>query len=336
MIIRVFTPHALSCSLAARIIEHWVFAFIAGIAGITAGRPDIVIYSIPPFEGAFAAMAVAHIHRAKFVLELRDLWPDEWIRMGLVTSPILIKLLRLGERLLYRKAHYIIPNSEGYVPYLVPHYVKEESVRVIHSGSDIHLFPPAPARDDRQGVVVCLYLGTQGLQNNLMPLIHALESARSQFPGIRCMFVGDGCERQSLMRYCRKKKLDYITFIPPVSREKAIDYIREADICLLHTRKMSVNERHIPAKLYDYFAVGRPVVAGIRGQGEKIITEAETGICTDPEDIEALQKAICALAANSALRAQFGRNARSYAVRCLARMDMVKEYMDILIGLGAQ
>jgi hypothetical protein len=47
-------------------------------------------------------------HRRRFLLEIRDLWSEFAIDMGVLTHPVLIKASRRLERFLYRKADHIL------------------------------------------------------------------------------------------------------------------------------------------------------------------------------------------------------------------------------------
>ena len=73
----------------------------------------MIIASSPSLPAAAAAAGVARARRARFVLEVRDLWPDSLVDMGLLTNPRAITAARRMERFCYRRADRIVALTEG-------------------------------------------------------------------------------------------------------------------------------------------------------------------------------------------------------------------------------
>jgi glycosyltransferase involved in cell wall biosynthesis len=69
-----------------------------------------------------------------------------------------------------------------------------------------------------------------------------------------------------------------------------------------------------PTKLFEYLAMGRPIVASAIGQVTGIVTDGETGLLVPPGDADALAQALARLAGDAALRARLGTAARAEAV----------------------
>ena len=62
---------------------------------------------------AIPGILVSCIKRKPFVFEVRDLWPEIPVAMGILNSRILIVIATLLERIAYRHANHIIALSEG-------------------------------------------------------------------------------------------------------------------------------------------------------------------------------------------------------------------------------
>jgi hypothetical protein len=81
-------------------------------------KPDVVIGSSLTLFAAFAAERLARRMRVPFVLEIRDLWPQKLIDMGMQPYHLAVVMFGLTERYLYRDSDKIItlvPNSAEYM-----------------------------------------------------------------------------------------------------------------------------------------------------------------------------------------------------------------------------
>lgn len=319
-----------------RTLSHLSFLISSALRSLGSGPCDVVISSSPPLEIALAGIFVSRLKRKPFVFEIRDLWPDDAIHLGLLKGRVPIAIAKWIERLAYRQAKRIVPVSPGFVPYLLSEGLPEPKVRVIINGTDVHLFRPEAAwsrvgrlfnADD--GNFTVIYAGTHGLQHHLETV---LETARllAEHRNIRFLLVGDGREKAKLLAKRRQFGLTNVQFLPARPREKIATLIAGADICLLHTADMMINTRNIPAKLFDYMAAGRSIVAGARGQAQRLVERAQTGITVSPENPSEMAEAILQLYSDSHLRAQLGANGRKYALEHFSRQLIAQQYAQLL------
>ena len=79
---------------------------------------DLVWGTSPPLLQVASAWAIARLHRAPFVFEVRDLWPAFAVATGVLRSRILIRLSLGLDGFLYRRVDHLIVNSPGFVPHL--------------------------------------------------------------------------------------------------------------------------------------------------------------------------------------------------------------------------
>ena len=65
-----------------RIMNYTSYLVTSTLRGIFLKSPDIVVASSPPIFTALAGLIVAKLKRAKFVLDIRDIWPESAVQMG--------------------------------------------------------------------------------------------------------------------------------------------------------------------------------------------------------------------------------------------------------------
>ena len=120
-ILRASTYPALHRSFVWRVISFLSFMITSVRTAWRAGPVDLVIGTSPPIFQAVSAWLVSRLRRCPFLLEIRDLWPEFAIDMGVLTNPLLIALSRWLERFLYAQATHIVVNSPAYREYLIEH-----------------------------------------------------------------------------------------------------------------------------------------------------------------------------------------------------------------------
>ena len=82
-------------------------------------KVDLVMGTSPSLFQGLSAACVALLKRRPFLLEVRDLWQDFAIEMGILNSRVLIFFAKLVEKFIYWQASHILVNSPAYANYLV-------------------------------------------------------------------------------------------------------------------------------------------------------------------------------------------------------------------------
>ncbi len=312
------------------------YLVVATWAGLRRPAPHVVLGSSPHLLTGLAALLIAKRHRVPFVLEVRDLWPDTLIDLGL-TNPIVIRPLSLLEHLLYRCASGIVPVSNGIYARILAKGVPDAKLTLV---------PNAPSqvqvggRTDREAFrarlgwtdrVVFIYSGAHGIANALDNVIAAV---RILDAGSRALIVmlGDGPEKSRLME--QSVGIPHLQFLPSVPGLQVQAYLEAADVGIISLRASGVFEGVIPNKLIDYMVVGLPVVTTVPGESWRIIERAESGVLVEPDNPELLASAIERLACGQNLRQAFAENARVYAKGLPTRADTARTLAALLDGLS--
>ena len=141
-VLRAYTYPALHRSFIWRIVSFLSFMFTSVWAGLRAGPVDLVMGTSPPIFQAVSAWLVALLRRKPFLLEIRDLWPEFAIDMGVLKNPVLIWLSRWLEQFLYARATHLLVNSPAYREYLISKGIPATKISLIANGVDPDMFTP--------------------------------------------------------------------------------------------------------------------------------------------------------------------------------------------------
>ena len=299
----------------ARLWNMFVFAFRVwwGVGTQGMNKPDIVIGSSLTLFAAFAAARLARRLHVPFVLEIRDLWPQTLIDMGMHRLHPAVIGFGIIERFLYRNSDKIVtllPNASAHI---VPKGARLSDITWIPNGVDVDLIPDSPIPPPCN-VFTVMYLGSHGLSDALDPVLDAAAILNRKVQGRFCFhFVGDGPNKRDLQRRVQTEAIANVVFSDPVPRHEVFSKLQEADAFIITTKKTDLYRYGIsPNKLHEYMAAGRPTIFAGNSHNNPI-TEAEAGITVPPADPRAIASAIETLAAMPVdERREMGLRARQY------------------------
>jgi len=300
-------------------------------------RPDVVVgSSVHPFA-AYSASRIARRLRVPFVFEIRDLWPETLVAMGMLARDgRTARMLYALERRLVRAAARIIttmPRADRYL--CVRHGVPPGRVVWISNGAEAIADIPelAPAGNGRFRLA---YFGAHGRANALETLIDAVALCRGDVP-VTLRLYGAGAERARLIARCSRQGLDEITFHEPVPRGELASLAESTDAFVLCSRNLPQLYRFGVSmnKLFEYMALGRPIIAALEA-AEDPVSRFGAGITVAPESPRALADGIRTMAAATASErqcmAQRGRDAARAEFSYGVLADRLAQVLDAAWG----
>tara|TARA_B100000674_G_C37934590_1_gene959642 strand:+ start:718 stop:1434 length:717 start_codon:yes stop_codon:yes gene_type:complete len=192
------------------------------------------------------------------------------------------------ESVLYRFSDHTIYLAKGVKDYLTDR--GSEANTWLPNGPDLSVFtysPPAPPSK----YFTVLYAGAHGAANDLSTVVSAARLISKNRMPIRFLLVGDGAEKVSLVS--SSSDLPNIIFHAPVSKESIYSFIVQADAILLTLRDVPLFRYGVsPNKLYDAYAVGRPIITNVAGHISNEINDHRLGFTALPGNATSLAKAV--------------------------------------------
>jgi glycosyltransferase involved in cell wall biosynthesis len=309
-------------------------------SGLAAAQLDIVFVTSPPIFPVLAAIALARLRRAKLVLDLRDLWPDEIIACGAAREGSLpIRLIRLIERAGYRAADRVCCTTPAFVETVVTRGVAREKIILLPNGADLETFRPLP-RDNSVAArypfgdrFVVMYSGLLGIKHGLEVLLHAAAILRNEREVLFC-FAGSGPQREALQQCATEMGLQNVLFTGEHPVEEVPYLLARADICVSTVRPEPYLEKIVSVKLFEYLACEKPVVVVQSGETARVLLESGGGIAVGPGDACATAEAIRSLYGDPERRRSMGQQGRRYVERNYSRSVWAAQLEQQLSGLA--
>jgi len=339
-IIRTYTYSELHRSYMGRLISFLSFSVTAPFGLLQAEKPDVVLASSPPIFPMLPIWVVCKLRGIPLVFEVRDLWPESAVQMGILRNRLLISIMSWMERLLYDKAKRVVTLTQGIRNDIHARGWPASKLEVITCGVDTQmLYPDAEAGDvvrrnfGWEGRNIVLYFGAMGEANNLDVVIEAAVQCKDE--NTLFLLIGDGMKRAYLEQRITDLKINNVLLLPPVSKHEARGFINAADLCLVTLKDIPLFKGAIPTKLLDYMACGRPVLCGVEGEAADIVQEAQAGIAFQPNSSQQLTTIIAELMDNEPLRSKMGRSGAQYvknnfdAVQSRAAMTALLEAVSV-------
>jgi glycosyltransferase involved in cell wall biosynthesis len=339
-VLRAYTYASLHRSFVWRVVSFLSFMVTSVLAGLKAGPVDLVMGTSPPIFQAVSAWLLSKIRRRPFLLEIRDLWPEFAIDMGILRNPCLIALSRWLERFLYKQATHILVNSPAYKEYLESKGIRADKVSLIANGVDASMFngtfDPDAVRQrwSLNGKFLVTYAGALGAANDI-PVV--LEAARclSNHPGIHLLLVGDGKERMNLESLARTWALENVTFTGALPKKEIPAVLAASDACIAILKNIPMFRTTYPNKVFDYMAAARPTILAIDGVIREVVEKAGGGIFVRPGDPDSLADAIVSLEKDRKKAKDMGETARAYVAEHFDREKQAKEFVSLLNNLSS-
>ncbi len=332
-------PYSNTMSAPERVRAFSTFAYGAAQKAASI-KADLVFATSTPLTIALPAVWAAKRQGIPMVFEIRDLWPELPIAMGVIKGRPAIAAAERLERFAYRNAAHVVALSPGMKDGVVRTGYPAERVHVVPNSSDVALFdvPASAGRAYRaenawlgEGPLV-VYIGTLGQINGVSYLAELASRVRAEAPEVRFAVIGGGFEEAKIRARAQELGVLGETFFMPGKVPKnqvpvILSAATMASSLFIDVREMWDNSAN---KFFDGLAAGRPLMINYGGWQADILRESGAGIVLDPHDLDAAKDALLGALRDEAWLASAAGAARKLAHERFSRDILAKKLMGVL------
>jgi len=250
-------------------------------------KPDIIIGSSVHLFAVFTAYLVSKKYKKPFIMEVRDLWPQTLIDVGVPKWHPFVILLGILEKFLYKKASKIIVLLSKANEYIENLGISSKKIVWIPNGVNLdnYLLSDNLTKVKENDIFTIVYAGGFSITDNLETLIEAAERTKVLGLKVKYKLYGDGMERQNIINLVKKKCLEDVVFIMEAVPKKQVPKIlQEADALFLPMRDLSLYKYGFSFnKLYDYLASGKPILL-LGSPANNVVEEIYVGLSAKDKD----------------------------------------------------
>lgn len=292
-VIRVWSFMAPNKGFILRTLDFISFSVMSFLAGLFVNT-DVVIATSPQFFTALSGRTLSFFKLKPYVLEIRDLWPEQILASTDMQRNLLIKYFEWEERKCYRRADLIVTVTNSYVEKIASKGMYGDKFVVVKNGVDRTIFKPTNKNKNLlqkyclHNKFIVGYIGTHGLSQNLPFIIDCIDDFNQSHQELRLpvhfLFVGEGAEKEKTMQKAKELNIHNITFVDQIEKKKMPDYLSLLDISLVPLRKSELFLSVIPSKIFELSAMNIPILLGVDGEARALVEQYGNGVFYTPED----------------------------------------------------
>ncbi|MCK5742960.1 MAG: glycosyltransferase family 4 protein [Chlorobi bacterium] len=233
------------------------------------------------------------------------------------------KLLKWAEEIQWAAADAIVVISERVKEMMVELGVDADKIIVNPSAVNPDKFSP-DVSDERirkkleiEKTFVCGFTGSFSQWHGVEVLAEAVKYIISEIPDAKILLVGDGLLRHNIEVIIKKDNVGDSTIITGIVPYGEIpEYLSACDILLSPCVSNEDGSEFFnsPIKLFEYLAMGKPIIATDVGQQSDVIQHNVNGLLCPERDPKALADGVIEIYKNKDLADRLSKEARKTAV----------------------
>lgn len=287
-------------------------------------RYDYIFVTSPPIFTGFVGLIAKYRYKCKFILDIRDLWPESLKGVGVFNYPFILMIFGALEKLLYRKSDKIVINSLGFQEHIQNKGISKSKLLFIPNGAVIEELAPIKRENSSKKII---YAGNLGLAqdtefiNQLVPLLNE--------QGIKLTIIGYGVNKKQLINSIKEYK--NVTVINPMTKKQVFKIISEHDLGLVTLKDKEVFKTVLPGKIIDYLTCGVPIVGVIDGYAKEIVEKEQVGIASHTNNPQQLLSSIKKLLDDDLLRKEMSERGQNLILNNFnweTNIEKLVEYMS--------
>ncbi|MBM3525184.1 MAG: glycosyltransferase family 4 protein, partial [Alphaproteobacteria bacterium] len=260
----------------------------------------IVVFAVSPITAAIPAIRLRRQKKAHLAIWIQDLWPESLSATGHVTNRAALGAAGLMVRAIYACADTLLVQSRAFAE-PVARYADRGKIVYYPNSID-----PASAAGDEDPELpehldaalrdhfCVVFAGNLGSVQSVATLVEAARALRDT-PGVRVVLIGTGSMSSWVAERKAELQLDNLVLAGRLPGAAMPAIFRRAGGLLVTLKNDAALARVVPSKVQSYLAAGRPIVAAMPGEGNRVIDESGAGVTCAPEDPGALADSIRAL-----------------------------------------
>ena len=240
---------------------------------------DVIDCQAFPYFPCFSAKICSSAKKIPLVITWYEFWGDYWYEY-LGKKGIFGKVV---EELTLKLPDKIIPISERIKADLLSIGVSDKKMEVVPNGVDFNGIQEMKKEDGEYGYDV-LYVGRLSKHKNVDLLLKAMNIIKGELPSIKCRIIGDGPEKENLIRLTRSLNLEEnVEFLGFIEKdEDVISSMKSAKVFVLPSTREG-----FPNTILEANACGLPVII-VKGEKNAAVDVVEDGkngfICSFSEE----------------------------------------------------
>lgn len=324
-------------SILKRIWTFIAYAFLSCWYALTL-KADVVVASSGPITVGLPGLVARYLRGRKLVFEVRDLWPEGAIELGVIKNPIIKSLSLWFEKTCYRASEHVICLSPGMKTHIEARHKGVKATSVTNA-ANVELFStPRPFPESEKllkSKKYVIYTGNIGDVNNSYWLYNgAVELKKLGRDDIKIVLVGEGQQRVELQNLAKENGIDNFIIYGLMPKENLIPYIQHAMVSMVPLKGTPMLDTSSPNKLFESLAAGVPVVQNTQGWIKDFLEEHKLGYTLDPNNPLQLAEKLIWIDENPEKMREIGNEASQVAKKYFDKKHLADKMLHTLVEVS--
>ncbi|WP_299457232.1 glycosyltransferase family 4 protein [uncultured Microscilla sp.] len=288
--------------------------------------PCICYATSTPLTIGWVALWLKRWQNIPYVFEVRDLWPQAPIEMGVINNGWLQQRLFALEAKIYRKALQIVTLSPG-MQAAVQQKVPEKGILLAPNMADCHFF--SPTLSTTKPPFVISYIGTIGKANHLDYLLQIASLAEKKgVDQVEFWIIGEGKALANVRQ--KAKKLTNVKLYGAVDKSTTRRLLDQSHATYTSFLAKPVLTTCSPNKFFDSLAAGKLTIVNTSGWLKEIVEENQCGFYAAPDKPGDFLDQLMPFITQVDLLQKYQQNARKVAERQFSREKITQQVVNLV------
>ncbi|WP_282774811.1 glycosyltransferase family 4 protein [Phaeodactylibacter xiamenensis] len=320
-----------------RVLTFFTYSILSIWYAITMPA-DVVVASSGPITVGIPGLAAKYIRKRKFVLEVRDLWPEVVVGLGIMKNGLAIKLAYWFERTCYKASDLVVGLSPGMAQWVKEKHGHTNCISITNA-ADNNLFGGDKDRSILPSWVqtknYALYTGNIGEVNNSYLLFNTAKLIKEKgINDILIILIGDGQQKEELELKSKEEGLgNILIFLGLIPKKALAEWVKNALASVIPLKGVKVLDTSSPNKLFDSFAAGVPVIQNTNGWIKEELAKYGSGYTIPSDDPNKLLECLIQLRDDPSLVSYLGEKGKMRATSFFDKKILAGKMLDAIYSI---
>lgn len=227
---------------------------------------------------SFISVFILSLKNKKIILNVSDLWPLAAIELNaLKDNSFSHKFSLFLERFIYKKASVILGQSNEIITHIQT--IIPDKKCFLYRNFPEHKVDNLELISEENKPIKIFYAGLLGIAQGVLEMCQKIEL---DILNIELHVFGDGAEKNELEKFLSSQKEQKIVFHGMMERKELHEKLKTFDIAIVPLKTRIYGS--VPSKIFEYGALGFPILYFGGGEGEIIVKENNLGWVASVED----------------------------------------------------
>lgn len=318
-------------SFIKRIWSFVAYSFLSSYFALTL-QTDVVVASSGPITAWLPGLVARYFRGRKLILEVRDLWPEGAIELGIIRNGLMKRLAYAFENFSYQASQGIVGLSPGMEAYIAKK-ASEKRVISITNAANIELF--GKKQDFQHDFLIpgkyAIYTGNIGEVNNSRWLLDAAKVLHKMGrKDLIILLIGEGQQREDLVKEANALGVSNFIHLGLMPKSALVTLVQHALVSLVPLKGTPILDTSSPNKFFESLAAGVPVIQNTNGWMKDFLDKHQIGYTLEPNNPIALAELLIFLETEPQLRIEMGEKAKNLAAEQFDKKILAQKMLDFI------